>query len=71
MVKRLEKIAAAKDNKAKAAIVDEFFKSIFELQEKFRANEAPNAVNNLTLFFFTRGLDMHLKSTILVCDIRF
>lgn len=50
VVKRMEKIAAAKDYDTKVQILDKFFKVIFDLQQKFRADVGPNGVRNLTLF---------------------
>lgn len=45
VVKRFEKIAATREHKVKAELVGKFFKSIFELQERFRNEEGPDAVN--------------------------
>lgn len=45
VVTRLEKISNTKDHKTKAELVSKFFKSIFDLQKKFRDEVGPDAVS--------------------------
>lgn len=60
VVKRFEKIASTPVHKQKAELVGKFFKSISVLQETFRNEVGPNAVNIILIsrFFSSTPFDL-------------